>query len=1111
MKLNKLMIALVVMMSSFAASAQVAKIGDASYATLTEAIAEATAGQTIKLVADLSVDTETYTIGAGKSVVLDMNGKTITVTDNKQGTSSAANYELFYIVDGNLTVTGNGTIKLTSTHNRAWNAMSAIFHNRGGVLTIENGTFKNLGGTDMAYVVDNSGNHYGDATTNIYDGTLYSTYTAIRNRMEQNTHGASGKVYLNIYGGNINGGTSAVWAQAASTSTTAPATGEINISGGQVGLVNTARSAGAESMTTITGGTVDGFKGEVGELTVNGGTITGAVTILTSAGDVVDYTVDENGVYVEKVELPVIAKVGATEFTDIYEAFKAANGKVVTILQNLELTQPIVIGANKKIEVQAGDGSKTISFVNEGKGFHLWYGAALTLAEGLTIEGAGENVSPIYIEDATLVSAANITTTSENASAPIFAERSANVTIKGGTVKAEGAATAINWTSVGTLTVNDGVVQGVNAINLKSGMLAITGGEFNGVEAAVAIETNGGDYPVAAVAISGGTFTSETTDVVVSTSSDINVGAMSNFITGGTFSSNVESLVALGYKGVDNGDGTYSVVRDESQTYVAQIGAKYYVSFSEAIEALTSTSEELVLLEDITLTEMVQLEKNGVTLNLNGHTVTANCRKAFEVHGGATIKNGTILSENRCVDTRNAVNLVLENLNLKGTSTKHGNPQPITIGGSAHGTNVDMSNVSVDFAANCPGYSIISFVKTNLTATECKFTNAYNVLYAREDNASNSVFTFNNCNMYAKTPAYHESNWFSLIAIRANNVTVNVNGCLLHGEGQVSALSLHGLNGSQSGFVYSENCTIKLSAETEVIGDMILESNENFSKNTIILPATEAYINKLTEENFLVIYNSDDTVTPTKNLDLVDGDFAYTNKADLEGMEISYKRTFANAGVWNAVFLPFEVPLSEDFLNKYKVAEWTNVNYTLNGSVLEGMSLELTLIKDPTAVLQANKPYFIYVKDAKDLEFNVSLTDATLYGALDDAANKVNFTFDGVMTCTMSGNYETLYESEIANDDTWVVSASGTWVHAKKMKPFRVKLVRTFADGITVSPVAKAMRVFIRDLDEGTTEIEGVETESEQAASTYDLQGRRVMDTAKSGIYIVNGKKVVVK
>lgn len=1096
MKLNKLMIALVAMLSSFAASAQaqVAKIGETSFATLSEAIAAATAGQTITLVANFSVDTETYTIGAGKSVVLDMNGKTITVTDNKQGTSSAANYELFYIVDGNLTVTGNGTIELTSTHNRAWNAMSAIFHNRGGVLTIENGTFKNLGGTDMAYVVDNSGNHYGDATTNIYDGTLYSTYTAIRNRMEQNEHGASGKVYLNIYGGNINGGTSAVWAQAASTSATAPATGEINISGGQVGLVNTARSAGAESMTTITGGTVAGFKGEVGELTVNGGTITGEVTILTSTGEVADYVVDQDGAYVEKTS--AVASVGSAMFTNIYEAFAVANGKVVTILEDLELTESIVVAYNYDVTVE-GYG-KTIRFVDVANGFQVEIGAKLTLGEGLTIEGSGANVCPINIEDATVVTAANITTTSGPAIA--HTTRSANLTIDGGVITSGGV--AINWTSVGTLTVNGGTIQGASAINHKSGALAINGGVFNGVNAAVAIETKSGVTAVTAVEITAGTFTSETTDAVVSTSADVNVGAMSHFITGGTFSSNVEELVALGYKVEANGDGTFSVVRDESQTYVAQIGTKYYTSFTEAIAALTQPMSELVLLEDITLTELVKLETKATTLNLNGHTVTANCKKAFEVWAGTTIKNGTILSENRCVDTRNAVNLVLENLNLKGTSTKHGNPQPITIGGSTGGTVVEMNNVNVDFAEGCYGYAIISFVKTNLTATECQFTNAYNVLYAREDNASNSVFTFNNCNMYAKAPAYHESNWFSLIAIRANNVTVNVNGCLLHGEGQVSALSLHGLNGSQSGFVYSENCTVKLSAETEVIGDMILESNENFSKNTIILPATEDYINQLTAENFLVIDNGDGTVTPSKSLKLVDGD-AYTNKADLEGMEISYQRTFANANVWNAVFLPFDVPASA--LENYDIAVFTDVLTETDDNKVVAWGLELTLVDS----IQANTPCFVRAKNEAAKAFNITLSYAKLYGTVDGPHNVKS---NAYMTCALTGNYETIPASTEFKEGGWVVSGAGKFVHStSSMKPFRLYLTRELKPGVELNITTQnSMRILVRKPN-GTTSIENVDTEAigQQTTATYDLQGRNVVNPTKGAVYIVNGKKVV--
>lgn len=1105
MKLNKLMIALVAMMSSFAASAQVAKIGDASYATLTEAIAEARAGQTIKLVADLSVDTETYTIGAGKSVVLDMNGKTITVTDNKQGTSSAANYELFYIVDGDLTVTGNGTINLKATYNRAWDAMSAIFHNRGGVLTIENGTFKNLGGTDMAYVVDNSGNHYGDATTNIYDGTLYSTYTAIRNRMEQNEHGASGKVYLNIYGGNIDGGTSAVWAQAASASATAPATGEINISGGQVGLVNTARSAGAESMTTITGGTVSGFKGEVGELTVNGGTITGDVTILTSAGEVADYVVDQDGAYVEKSA--AIAMVGAKEFTDINAAFDAADGKVVTILQDLELTETILVECDYNVTVE-GTGV-TIRFVNDGNGFQVETGAILTLGAGLSIVGEGANVCPLYIEDATVISAANISTTSGNASAPIVHNaRTANVTINGGTIQAGNpAVAAIDWTSMGTLTVNGGSVQGASAIHLTSGSLTVEDGEFQGVEAAVVIETAGGKKGVSAVAINGGTFTSEGTEAIISRSTNISVGAMSHFISGGTFSSNVEELVAVGYKVQDNGNGTYSVVRDDSTEYVAQIGAQYYISLADAVAAMMPMSE-LVLLKDVTLTAPIALEMKSGVINLNGKTVTAQCKDAFRVSASTTIKNGKIVSEARCVNTRQRVDLVLQNLELMATSLKHGNPQPITIGGSVHGTTVDMSNVSVDFAANCPGYSIISFVQTDLTATECQFTNAYNVLYAREDDASNSVFTFDNCHMYAKSPAYAESNAFALIAIRANNVIVNINGSLLHCDGQVSALNLHGVKASTlTGNVYATGCTIKLSADTEVIGDMIFESNENFSKNTIILPATEAYINKLTEENFLVIYNDEDgTVTPTKNLDLVDSDaFAYTNKADLEGMEITYKREFANANVWNAVFLPFDVPASA--LADYDVAVFTDVLTETDADKVVAWGLELTMVDS----IKANTPCFVRAKTDAAKAFNIQLSNATLYGAVDGPhATNAN----AYMALSLTGNYETIPASTEFENGGWVVSGAGKFVHStSSMKPFRLYLTRELKPGVELNIANNnVMRIMVRKPN-GTTSIENVDAEAigkQTSTDTYDLQGRSVANATK-GIYIVNGKKVVKK
>lgn len=254
-------------------------------AELETAISTAASGDTIKLTADFAT-TKTFTIPDSKSITFDMNGKKITATDNK-----AANvcYELFYIYGG-LTVTGNGTIELTSTSNdTAWAKSSTIFHNRGGVLNIENGTYKHLGGTCMAYVVDNSGNSYGDATTFIKGGSLSSTYIAIRNRMEaaNGNGGANGTAILNVLGGTIDGDSRAIWAQASSPSTTAPATGEINISGGEVGLIDTARNAGAVCDTVITGGSVEKIKAEESEVSISGGYV-GTLEILDATGTAVD-------------------------------------------------------------------------------------------------------------------------------------------------------------------------------------------------------------------------------------------------------------------------------------------------------------------------------------------------------------------------------------------------------------------------------------------------------------------------------------------------------------------------------------------------------------------------------------------------------------------------------------------------------------------------------------------------------------------------------------------------------------------------------------------------------------------------------------------------------
>ena len=119
-------------------------------------------------------------IDNGKSVVLDLNGYTLSAIDE----NTSGN---FYLIDnrGNLTIKdskGEGKIALSATTNRNWNASSVVVaNNPGGNLVVESGIIEHLGGTDMAYGVDNLTNGKGTyAVTTIEKATIKSTYRAVR-------------------------------------------------------------------------------------------------------------------------------------------------------------------------------------------------------------------------------------------------------------------------------------------------------------------------------------------------------------------------------------------------------------------------------------------------------------------------------------------------------------------------------------------------------------------------------------------------------------------------------------------------------------------------------------------------------------------------------------------------------------------------------------------------------------------------------------------------------------------------------------------------------------------------------------------------------------------
>lgn len=107
-------------------------VGDKKYASLAEAITAAGTKGTVKLLANIELSTaDIVTVAEEQTIILDMNGKSITVTEDFSG-RPILNY-------GDLTVTGNGTIDVT---NATQNSAGLI--DNYGTLTIDNGNFKSL-------------------------------------------------------------------------------------------------------------------------------------------------------------------------------------------------------------------------------------------------------------------------------------------------------------------------------------------------------------------------------------------------------------------------------------------------------------------------------------------------------------------------------------------------------------------------------------------------------------------------------------------------------------------------------------------------------------------------------------------------------------------------------------------------------------------------------------------------------------------------------------------------------------------------------------------------------------------------------------------------------
>lgn len=257
---------------------------------------------------------------------------------------------------------------------------------------------------------------------------------------------------------------------------------------------------------------------------------------------------------------------------------------------------------------------------------------------------------------------------------------------------------------------------------------------------------------------------------------------------------------------------------------------------------------------------------------------------------------------------------------------------------------------------------------------------------------------------------------------------------------------------------------------------------------------------------------------------------AYTKRAsvtDFETANVTYKRSFAKEGEYEALYLPFSVTMTSDLLEKVTIAKIYMVS--TKGSVVGGAQdagVDVVVVKalEEGESTKPHTPYFIRSKAGTDLEFVQEGTD--IYPAERLKNMQVIGAQPGHITCaTTMDSYDFIgsYTGETLNQEDgksiYVLQNGGlNKVTAETPLPCnRWKMVKTPTEWNDnyIAPSAKAKMQIITLGEDETTGIIGLDARM-NADSTNDAiytpAGVAVhKQQLTPGLYIQHGKKFIVK
>ena len=648
----------------------VVQIGETTYATLAEAVAAAQSGDTIVLIENVEL-AETVTIPVGKTLTIDLNGKSISMEESIVTTAYALNNL------GTLTLTdsvgtgsvnargiyngyGNGGDNVSSakliiqsgTYNaKGTNGGAAIFNY--GIVEINGGTFTSVGGYSLnnqsgasmtvAGATANNGIYNTGATLTINSGNISGNRSGCHVIYAWNSN-------VTINGGefyNNNSGNATIMTAGSSQLTIN--NGIFGIKDGRVpGNGNTWTSCLTDTANTATmtvnGGTFNGgFRVQAGTtMTINGGSyndcygskynISGTVTV--KGGSFTDataktfanenlaegYELAEDGTVVKAA--PTTVEVGT--LAELQDAL-ADNSNDLPIV----VTATIKIPAGDTVELDLNGKTVTSVYQTNSTDKHIY---PLNVYGNLTIKDTKGNGSitgrGIYVQVGSklTIDGGSIYAIDSNGGSALWMY-GGDVVINGGHIeqKAEGTYNFAINAPAGTVTVNGGWVGGNHGAIASSGAaVVINGGELVCTGTAGMTDNVLYTYDTGSITINGGTFVADN-DVPAGGCCvyDANGGVT---INGGTFGNSSGGDVWGTTGGTTIKGGTFSNLIETqhiadgyklgengqvvAKPVVAKIGEVGYATLKAAVEAVEDNGT-ITLLGNVTITEATRTHNSG--------------------------------------------------------------------------------------------------------------------------------------------------------------------------------------------------------------------------------------------------------------------------------------------------------------------------------------------------------------------------------------------------------------------------------------------------------------------------------------------------------------------